>query len=119
MERKLILVTLVVALAPLADTGATVTVVCRCQLYLRKASSLIEKVSPVLLVFTPQTCPPALPTYQQNTQKIQFLYLSLSLYEILYIDFGPNFRLGFKDKITRRIVGEPNLGEEMKSQEIF
>ena len=42
MESKLILVTLVVALPPLAHTGATITVVCRCQLYLRKSSTLIE-----------------------------------------------------------------------------
>ena len=42
MERKLILVTLVVALPPLAHTGATITVVCRCQLYLRKSRTLIE-----------------------------------------------------------------------------
>ena len=39
--RQMILVTLVVALSPLANTGTAVTVVGRCQLYLTTGSSLI------------------------------------------------------------------------------
>ena len=45
--RQMVLVTLVVALSPLANAGTAVTVVSRCQLYLTTGSSLTDIACPV------------------------------------------------------------------------